>query len=58
MAVLVLSATVTFGASLSTLVSNPPLYGWNWDYTLAPAAGTSLPKWGLSSIRIHLVTAW
>ena len=26
--------TVTFGASLNTLVSHPRLYGWNWDYTL------------------------
>jgi hypothetical protein len=22
--------TGTFGASLDTLVSHPPLYGWNW----------------------------
>ena len=42
MAVLVLTATITFGASLSTLVSNPPLYGWNWDYALF-AGGGDLP---------------
>jgi hypothetical protein len=27
-------ATLTFGASLRTLVSHPPLYGWNWSYVL------------------------
>jgi hypothetical protein len=27
-------ATVTFAASLTTLVSHPALYGWNWDYEL------------------------
>ena len=32
-------ATLTFGASLSTLVSHPALYGWNWSYALAGSAG-------------------
>ena len=27
-------ATLTFSASLQTLVSHPSLYGWNWDYVL------------------------
>jgi hypothetical protein len=31
----VLVATVTFGASLTTLVSHPSLYGWNWTYALS-----------------------
>jgi hypothetical protein len=38
-AVIVVSATVTFGASLHTLVTRPPLYGWNWDDELVSAYG-------------------
>jgi hypothetical protein len=38
-AVAVVMATLTFGASLSTLVSHPALYGWNWSYALADTAG-------------------
>jgi ABC-type lipoprotein release transport system permease subunit len=33
-AVVVIVTSVTFGASLSALVSQPSLYGWNWDYAL------------------------
>jgi FtsX-like permease family/MacB-like periplasmic core domain len=33
-ALIVLMATVTFGASLQTLVSHPALYGWNWTFAL------------------------
>jgi hypothetical protein len=32
LAVTVVVAALTFASSLSTLVSHPPLYGWNWDY--------------------------
>ena len=32
LAVLILTTTVTFSASLDSLVSHPALYGWNWDY--------------------------
>jgi hypothetical protein len=32
--VLVGTATLTFGASLSTLISHPSLYGWNFNYAL------------------------
>ncbi|MGB9112374.1 MAG: FtsX-like permease family protein [Acidimicrobiales bacterium] len=35
LAVLIVAATLTFGSGLSTLVSHPALYGWNWDYALA-----------------------
>jgi putative ABC transport system permease protein len=35
LAMVVLLATVTFGSSLLTLVSNPALYGWNWTYSLS-----------------------
>ena len=47
LAFVVVIATVTFGASLDTLVSHPPLYGWNWNYELtggggiAPVPGTA-----------------
>jgi predicted lysophospholipase L1 biosynthesis ABC-type transport system permease subunit len=35
-------ATITFGSSLTTLVSHPALYGWNWTYDLSSGntAGT------------------
>ena len=33
-AVVVIVTSITFGASLNSLVSQPPLYGWNWDYAL------------------------
>jgi FtsX-like permease family len=32
-------ATLTFGASLSTLISHPSLYGWNFDYALYSVDG-------------------
>ena len=37
LAVTLLVGTLTFASSLSTLVSHPPLYGWNWSYMLNPA---------------------
>jgi len=39
LAVLVGAATLTFGASLSNLVSRPALYGWNFDYALYSTDG-------------------
>jgi ABC-type antimicrobial peptide transport system permease subunit len=39
LAVLVGVATLTFGASLSALVSHPALYGWNFDYALYAVDG-------------------
>ena len=33
-AVLIVVTTLTFGSSLNTLISRPPLYGWNWNYAL------------------------
>ncbi len=45
LAVLVLTTTVTFGASLDSLVSHPALYGWNWDFALqsTDGEGATLP---------------
>ncbi len=39
LAVVMVVATLTFGSSLSTLVSDPPLYGWNWNYALSANQG-------------------
>jgi ABC-type lipoprotein release transport system permease subunit len=39
LAVLVGIATLTFGASLSTLISHPSLYGWNFSYALYSVDG-------------------
>jgi FtsX-like permease family len=39
LAVTVVSATLTFGASLTTLVSHPALYGWNFGYALYAVQG-------------------
>jgi len=36
LAIIILVATLTFGASLGALVSHPALYGWNWNYALQP----------------------
>ena len=39
LAVLILTTTVTFSASLDSLVSHPALYGWNWDYAIQSTNG-------------------
>jgi len=39
LAILVVTATLTFGASLNTLISHPKLYGWNFDYALYSTDG-------------------
>jgi hypothetical protein len=39
LAVVVVTATITFGASLTTLVSHSSLYGWNWNYALFNGGG-------------------
>jgi hypothetical protein len=39
LAVIVGAATLTFGASLSNLVSRPALYGWNFSYALYSTDG-------------------
>jgi hypothetical protein len=39
LAMTVVSATLTFGASLATLVSHPALYGWNFSYALYAVQG-------------------
>ena len=39
LAVVIVVTTLTFGSSLSALVSHPALYGWNWSYALASNQG-------------------
>ncbi|HTZ29411.1 MAG TPA: FtsX-like permease family protein, partial [Streptosporangiaceae bacterium] len=39
LAVVIVMTTLTFGSSLSALVSRPALYGWNWSYALASNQG-------------------
>lgn len=52
LAVTVLGATVTFGASLDGLVSHPSLYGWNWDYAMLSGFGgqENLPAHQLAAL--------
>ena len=51
MAVMVVVATVTFGASLDSLVSHPALYGWNWNYMLA--SGGDIPGAQATTLLEH-----
>jgi hypothetical protein len=39
LAVVVVVSTVIFAASFHALVSQPALYGWNWDYELSGGGG-------------------
>ena len=61
LAVAVIVATVTFGASLDGLVSRPSLYGWNWDYALIAGGGSGnlpQPLAGRLLGHEHGVAAW
>ena len=42
LAVAMVVATLTFASGLSTLVSHPALYGWNWSYALNPSNNVPL----------------
>jgi hypothetical protein len=56
LAVAIVVATLTFGSGLATLVSHPPLYGWNWSYVLE---GGPVPSQAVSLLRRdRLVAAW
>jgi hypothetical protein len=46
LAMAVVSATLTFGASLTTLVSHPALYGWNFSYAFYAVQG-----WGSVPVK-------
>jgi hypothetical protein len=53
LAVALVITTLTFGSSLHTLVSNPPLYGWNWTYILNPvgSGGGEVPQVALTMLK-------
>ena len=54
-AVVVIVTSVTFGASLNALVSQPSLYGWNWDYALLAgfSGAENLPAVQTSALLDH-----
>ncbi len=57
----VVVASLTFGNSLDTFISHPPLYGWNWNYILESNAGYgAMPVKATDSLLAHdhQVTAW
>jgi hypothetical protein len=62
LAVVVLVTTVTFGASLNSLVSHPSLYGWNWNYALLSgfAGQENLPAPRVATMFNHdrYVASW
>ena len=60
LAMIVAVATVTFGASLDTLVSHPALYGWNWTYALSAGNPTSISQQRAAAVLDHdpSVAAW
>jgi MacB-like periplasmic core domain/FtsX-like permease family len=61
LAMIVVLATVTFGASLDTLVSHPALHGWNWTYALSAADNTAyIPRQHAAAVLDHdpSVEAW
>jgi hypothetical protein len=60
LAMIVTVATVTFGASLDTLVSHPALYGWNWTYALSSGYPTYVSRPRAAALLDHdpAVAAW
>ncbi|HEY3941661.1 MAG TPA: FtsX-like permease family protein [Acidimicrobiales bacterium] len=51
LAVTVVVTTLTFGSGLSTLVSRPALYGWNWSYALFSETGPDVPPQTVPLLR-------
>ena len=60
LAMIAMIATVTFGASLGTLVSHPALYGWNWTYDLSAGNPTFISRPRAAAVLDHdrAVAAW
>ncbi len=51
-AMIVVTTTLTFGASLQTLVSHPALYGWNWDFGVQSSDGYGpVPNKAVATLR-------
>jgi hypothetical protein len=55
LAVVVVVASFTFGSSLNSLVSQPKLYGWNWNYALLAgfSAAEDLPAAQTATLFEH-----
>jgi hypothetical protein len=61
LAIVVVTGTITFGASLTHLVSHPSLYGWNWSYELSAGQGNGdIPQQQVTRLldHDHDVAAW
>lgn len=61
LAMMIVIATLTFGASLHRLVSHPTLYGWNWNYEVETrASGGAIPAPQADALlaRDRYVAAW
>ena len=54
-AITVIVTSLTFASSLNALVSQPPLYGWNWDYALPAgfSAAENLPAAETTALLDH-----
>ena len=50
LAVALVTATVTFGSGLHTLITRPALYGWNWNFALS-ANGSSVPPQSMALLK-------
>jgi hypothetical protein len=51
-AMVVVTATLIFGSSLHALVSEPALYGWNWDYAVQSSDGYGpVPDRSVATLR-------
>jgi hypothetical protein len=60
-ALIILTSTITFGASLHTLVNQPSLYGWNWTYEMNGGGGLGdIPAQPAAKLldQNHYVAAW
>ncbi|HXB38437.1 MAG TPA: FtsX-like permease family protein [Acidimicrobiales bacterium] len=55
LAVVLVVATIVFGSSLNSLVSQPTQFGWNWDYALLSgfSAAENLPGATTASLLAH-----
>ncbi len=59
LAVVVVVTTITFASGLNTLESHPALYGWNWNYAINSAGGSSVPPAAASRLSHDPdVAAW
>ncbi len=59
LAVTLVVATLTFGSGLTTLVTHPSLYGWNWDYAIVEIGGGQVPPYAQHLLdRSPVVASW